>query len=132
MAVEEQLLDELRKIREILEPKEEPVVKEEKPKGFKAKTVHFKDDFVEFIKKYKVMGLAVAFIMALYLGELVKALVDDLIMPILSYIPGIDVIADWAVGPFLLGHFIAAFLTFIIVALVIFILVKITSKIGIE
>ena len=132
MAVEEKLLDELRRIREILEPKEEPIVEEEKPKGIKGKTIKLKDDFVDFIKKYKVMGLAVAFIMALYLGALVQALVSDLIMPILAYIPGIDVIADWAVGPFLLGHFITAFLTFIIVALVIFILVKITTKIGIE
>ena len=132
MAVEEQLLDELRKIRELLEPKEEPEVKEEKPKSFKASVIKFKDDFLGFIKKYKVMGLAVAFIMAIYLGELVKALVDDLVMPIFSYIPGIDVIADWAVGPFLFGHFIAAFLTFIIVAFVIFVLVKITSKLGIE
>ena len=132
MAVEEKLLDELRRIRELLEPKEEPLVEKEKPKGFKGKTVKIKDDFVDFIKKYKVMGLAVAFIMAIYLGGLVQALVDDLIMPILSYIPGIDVIADWAVGPFLLGHFIATLLTFIIVALVIFILVKLTTKIGID
>ena len=132
MAVEEKLLDELRRIREILEPKEEPKVEEEKPKGIKAKTFKFKDDFVDFIKKYKVMGLAVAFIMALYLGALVQALVADLIMPILTFIPGIGVIAEWAVGPFLLGHFITSLLTFIIVALVIFILVKIRTKIGIE
>ena len=132
MAVEEKLLDELRKIRELLEPKEEPVVEKVKTKGIKAKSAKFKDDFLEFIKKYKVMGLAVAFIMAIYLGGLVQALVDDLIMPILSYIPGIDVIADWAVGPFLFGHFIATFLTFIIVAFVIFVLVKLTTKIGID
>ncbi len=132
MTVEEKLLDELRRSREILEPKEEPVVEEKKPKGIKDKTIKLKDDFVDFIKKYKVMGLAVAFIIALYLGALVQARVADLIMPILSYIPGIGVIADWAVGPFLLGHFITAFLTFIIVAFVIFILVKVTTKIGIE
>ena len=132
MAIEEKLLDELRKIRELLEPKEEPVVEQKKPKGFKAKTIKVKDDFVDFIKKYRVMGLTVAFIMAIYLGGLVQALVDDLVLPILSYIPGIDVIADWAVGPFLLGHFLSAFLTFLIVALVIFLLVKATTKMGIE
>lgn len=132
MSVEEKLLDELVKIRELLEPKEEPKVVEKKPKGFKARSVKFKDDFLEFIKKYKVMGLAVAFIMALYLGELVKALVDDLIMPILQYM-GVGVsIATWQVGNFLIGHFISAFITFLIVALIIFILVKITAKIGID
>jgi len=132
MAVEEKLLDELVKIRQLLEPKEEPEIVEEKAKGLKARTAKVKDEFLEFIIKYKVMGLAVAFIMALYLGALVQALVDDLIMPILSYIPGIDVISTWAVGPFLLGHFIAALITFILVSVVIFILVKVTSKIGIE
>lgn len=132
IAVEEKLLDELVKIRQLLEPKEEPEIVEEKAKGLKARTAKVKDEFLEFIIKYKVMGLAVAFIMALYLGALVQALVDDLIMPILSYIPGIDVISTWAVGPFLLGHFIAALITFILVSVVIFILVKVTSKIGIE
>lgn len=132
MAIEEQLLDELRKIRELLEPKEEPTIPETKPKGIKARTIKFKDDFMEFIKKYKVMGLAVAFIMALYLGELVKSLVNDIIMPVFAYIPGIDKISDWVVGNFYIGNFIAAFLTFIIVALIIFILVKISTKLGIE
>ena len=130
-AVEEEILKELTKIRELLEPKEEP--KEEvKPKGVKGRTVKIKDDFLEFIKKYKVMGLAVAFIMALYLGELVKALVDDLIMPIITYLGVSGTIAEWTVGPFLIGHFISAFITFIIVAFVIFVLVRVTSKIGIE
>lgn len=132
MSVEEQLLDELRKIRELLEPKEEPEVVEEKPKGVKARTVRIKDDFVEFLKQYKVMGLAVAFIMAMYLGELVRALVDGLIMPILNYIGVEGQISEWTVGFFLIGQFLAALITFIIVAIVIFILVKITKKIGIE
>ncbi len=132
MAVEEKLLDELRKIRELLEPKEKPIIEKIKPKGFKDRSIRIKNEFLEFIKQYKVMGLAVAFILATYLGELVKALVTDLIMPILEYIPGVGVIADWAVGPFLFGHFIAAFITFLIVALVIFVLVKITTKIGVE
>ena len=131
MAVEEKLLEELTKIREILEPKPEPVV--EKPKGIKARVIGFKDDFVEFLKQYKVMGLAVAFIMALYLGELVKALVDGLIMPILNLLGVQGKIADWVVADyFLIGQFLSALITFLIVALVIFLLVKITKKIGIE
>jgi len=90
------------------------------------------NEFRDFLSKYKVMGMAVAFILGLYLGTLVKALVDDLIMPIVSLaIPGVE----WellVVGPFRVGHFIGALITFIIVALVIFILVKITKRYGIE
>ena len=78
------------------------------------------------------MGLAVAFILGLYLGALVKALVDDLIMPIITLaMPGIE----WellTVGPFRIGHFIGSLITFLIVAGVIFLLVKVTKKMGIE
>ncbi|MCP8313582.1 MAG: MscL family protein, partial [archaeon] len=80
----------------------------------------------------KVMGLAVAFILGLYLGALVQALVNDLIMPIIQLaMPGIQ----WElieVGPFRVGHFIGALITFILVAFVIFIIVKMTKRWEIE
>ncbi len=43
-------------------------------------------EFQVFLKTFKVMGMAVAFIVGLYLGALVKALVDDLIMPIIQFV----------------------------------------------
>jgi large conductance mechanosensitive channel len=115
------MLEELKRIRELLEPKPAPPP----PKGIW-------NEFTDFLSKYKVMGLAVAFIMGIYLGDLVKALVDDLIMPIVTLaMPGID----WetiVAGPFRVGHFIGALITFLIIAFVIFILVKITKKWGVE
>jgi len=89
-------------------------------------------EFVDFLSKYRVMGLAVAFIMGIYLGALVKALVDDLLMPVITLaIPGIQWEAIQA-GPFRIGHFIGALVTFLIIAFVIFALVKITKRWGIE
>jgi len=115
------MLEELRKIREAVELKPAPPP----PKGLWK-------EFMDFISKYKVMGLAVAFILGLYLGELVKALVNDLVMPIIQLaMPGIKW-EDIAAGPFRVGHFIGALITFAIVAFVIFILVKATTKMGIE
>ena len=120
MSKEDEMLEELRRIRELLEPKSAPPP----PKGLWS-------EFIDFFSKYKVMGLAVAFIMGIYLGDLVKALVDDLIMPIVTLaMPGIE----WeniVAGPFRVGHFIGASITFLIVAFVIFLLVKITKKWGI-
>lgn len=86
------------------------------------------------------MGLAVAFILAVYLGNLVKALVSDLVMPLVNlFMPDLpwETIALYPTdkspdGIFLVGHFTGELVTFIIVAFVIFILVKFTSKIGIE
>ncbi|MBD3191107.1 MAG: hypothetical protein GF308_10705 [Candidatus Heimdallarchaeota archaeon] len=135
---EEAILKELRTIREQLEPKEEPEeekVKEEKEEeGFTPKkaTKKFIDNFIDFLKKYQVMGLAVAFIMGIYLGNLVEALVNDLIMPILDFIPGLDTWNTFTAGPFLIGHFVNTLVTFMLIAFVIYLLVKLTSKMGLE
>ena len=121
---QDELLEELRKIRQLLEPKPAPPTPAP-PKGFV-------NEFKDFLSKYRVMGMAVAFILGLYLGSLVNALVNDLIMPIIELaMPGVEWEAITA-GPFRIGHFIGALITFLIVALVIFILVKITKRMGIE
>ena len=121
MSKENEMLEELKRIRELLEPKASPAP----PKGLWA-------EFLDFISKYKVMGLAVAFIMGIYLGELVKALVNDLIMPVIQLVmPGVAW-EEITVGPFRIGHFIGALITFLIITFVIFMLVKMTKKWGIE
>lgn len=78
------------------------------------------------------MGLAVAFILGIYLGTLVQALVTDLIMPIVDLaIHGVK----WQyirMGPFEIGSFFRVLVTFLVVALVIFLLVKLTAKAGIK
>ncbi len=120
---DDEILEELRRIRILLEPK--PAPPPPPPKGLWA-------EFKDFVSKYKVMGMAVAFILGLYLGALVKALVDDLIMPIIELaMPGISwETIEW--GPFRVGHFIGAVITFLIIAFVIFLLVKMTKRWGIE
>ncbi|MDH5460403.1 MAG: MscL family protein [Candidatus Bathyarchaeota archaeon] len=123
MSKEDKMLEELKRIRELLEPKPAPPP----PKGLW-------NEFMDFISKYKVMGLAVAFIIGIYLGALVQALVTYLIMPIITLILPSDVSLDVQIGPatFGVGSFIDALITFIIVAFVIFIIVKVTKKWGIE
>lgn len=122
MSKEDQMLEELKRIREAVEPAPPP------PPEKKNLWQEFKD----FLKEYKVMGLAVAFIMALYLGRLISQLVGSFITPILSII---FVTLGWEVppiAPFTPTLFIQELITFLIVAFVIFILVKITSRLGIE
>jgi large conductance mechanosensitive channel len=130
MSKEDKMLEELRKIRQLLEPKPAPPTPPPK-KGLW-------NEFMDFLSKYKVMGLAVAFIMAVYLGLLVQALVTDFILPIIGIATaGVNFVDAFYQIPntnqkFLYGHFLGALITFIIVAFVIFILVKITKKWGIE
>jgi len=138
------MLEELRKIREAVEPKPAPPPPPP-PKGLW-------NEFMDFISKYKVMGLAVAFIMGVYLGALVNALVKDLVMPIIGLaIPGLGNLATFKVpvppttldssgNPptgyvgqlFGVGDFLVALITFVIVAFVIFLMVKVTKRWGIE
>lgn len=95
------------------------------PKGFI-------DEFMEFLKKYQVIGLAVAVIIGAAAGKLVTAMVNDIIMPIVAVlVPG----GDWKtsvleVGPikFLVGDFVGVLIDFIIIALVIFLVVKFIMK----
>ncbi len=92
----------------------------------------FMQEFMDFLNKYGVIGLAVAFVMGAAVTKLVTALVTDLIMPIIgAVIPG----GDWrsailAVGniKFLVGDFVGALIDFIIIAFVIFIIVKSITK----
>ncbi len=129
MSKDDKMLEELRRIREALEPKPAPPPPPP-PKGMRA-------EFMDFLSKYKVMGLAVAFILGLYLGALVQALVTDLVMPIIGIpLSGLGDLSTLTVvlanQNFLVGHFIGTLITFIIVAFVIFIIVKITKRMGIE
>jgi len=129
LAKDEEMLEELKKIRALLEPKPAPPAPPKK-KGLWA-------EFIDFLSTYKVLGLAVAFILGLYLGGLVQALVKDFVMPLIGLvIPGMDNLATMSVAvgsqQFGVGDFLVALITFIIVAFVIFLIVKVAKKWGID
>jgi large conductance mechanosensitive channel len=85
-------------------------------------------EFMDFLHEYKVMGLAVAFIMALAANTLIKSLVDNIIMPIITpFIPG----GGWEtsvlyLGPIALkwGAFLGAVIYFLILAWAVFLIAK--------
>ena len=126
MSVDEQILEELRKIREAVEPKPSPPP----PKGLWA-------EFIDFIGKAGVLGLAVGFIMGTYIGRVVSALVQDIIMPIPgAMIPGGDwrkAVASLPIGAgmnFAVGDFVGVIVDFLIVAGVVFLIAKYAGKMG--
>ncbi len=127
MPKEDEMLKELKQIRELLT--EKPTPPSPPPKGLW-------NEFKAFIENYKVMGLAVAFIMGVYLGLLVQSLAKDLILPVIGLVLPVSDLASlqYTVGEqnFGIGNFLVALITFIIVAFVIFILVKVTKKWGIK
>ena len=121
---QDKILEELQRIREALEPKPAPPPPPA-PKGFMNK-------FMAFLSKYGVVGLAIAVIIGGAAGSLVSALVADILMPIITFfIPG----GEWqyatlTLGPIVLsiGHFVGVLIDFLIIAVVVFILMKQIEK----
>jgi large conductance mechanosensitive channel len=85
-------------------------------------------EFKEFLKEYKVMGIAVGIVMGLATVALVNSLVSKIIMPIITpFIPGgAWETATLTIGPVVLswGAFLGAVINFVIIAFVIFIIAK--------
>lgn len=104
----------------------------------------FFEDFINFIKKGNVLDLAVGLIIGTAFNAIVKSLVNDMLMPIIGLIGGVNV-ADAAVElvpavvengeivtPAVMlkyGAFIQSIIDFLLVALTIFVVVKVLSGI---
>lgn len=120
----EKLLEHVKAIRESMEPKP-AAPSPPAPKGFVA-------EFQAFLSKYGVIGLAIAVIIGGAAGKLVSSLVADILMPIVTFfIPG----GAWreatlTIGPIVLmiGSFIGNVIDFLIIAIVVFIIMKQLEK----
>lgn len=92
----------------------------------------FNQEFMDFLQKYQVIGLAVAFVIGTAATKLVNSTVNDIIMPIIAVLVpgGAWRTATFDIGPlkFLLGDYIGAIIDFVIIALVIFLIVKYIMK----
>ena len=85
-------------------------------------------EFKEFIARGNVIDMAIGIIMGSAFTAIVKSLVDDILMPIVSGLTaGVnyeDITVDIAGASLKLGNFINAIISFIIIAFVMFLLVK--------
>ena len=89
-------------------------------------------EFKEFLREYKVIGLAVALIIGLASVALIKSVVDNLIMPLITpFIPG----GAWQTAVFKLGSIVigwgallGAIINFIVIAFVVFLIAKYALK----
>lgn len=118
------ILEEVKAIKELSTPAPVPPAPPA-PKGFF-------EEFSAFLSKYGVVGLAVAVIIGGAAGRLVSALVSDILMPIITFfIPsGAWQEATLSLGPIVLlvGHFVAAVIDFLIIAFVVFWIMKAIEK----
>ncbi|HRN70348.1 MAG TPA: MscL family protein [Candidatus Woesebacteria bacterium] len=85
--------------------------------------------FLHFIREQGVVGLAIGFILGGSVAKVVSAIVEDLINPILGLILGSTKGLEGAYLPFfgariMYGHFLAVLLDFVIIAAVVYFVIK--------
>lgn len=81
-------------------------------------------EFKEFISKGNVLDLAVGVIIGAAFGKIVTSLTDDIIMPVVGLALGHVDFSDIVAGPMKIGLFINAVINFLIIAFIIFMIVK--------
>lgn len=89
-------------------------------------------EFMDFLKEYKIIALAIAFIMGVAATAVITALVNYIIMPIITaFIPG----GEWQKATIQLGTiviswgaFLGALINFIIIAFVVFLIAKVVMR----
>lgn len=85
-------------------------------------------EFHQFVREYKVLSLAIAFVIGAAATGLVQTVVNQLFMPIItSFIPGgAWQTATWKVGRAMIGWgpLLSSLINFIAVAVVVFLLAK--------
>lgn len=90
-------------------------------------------EFKEFISRGSVMDLAVGVIVGAAFTNIVKSLVHNLINPLLGLFLGkidlSDIVFSVGAAHFKVGSFINAVINFLIIAFVVFLLVKAISKV---
>lgn len=97
----------------------------------KVKNNHY--EFLDFLKNYKVIELAIGVVIGNAVKDLVSSIAQDLIMPIVGIFTPSGSWKNIAINilgsDFKIGNFISASLDFVIVAVVVFIVVKKLLKI---
>jgi large conductance mechanosensitive channel len=92
----------------------------------------FIKDFQDFVIKGNIFDLAVAVIMGGAFGKVVDSLIKDVITPAILEptikASGAKDLESWVVGAAKLGLFISNIITFIVIAFVIFLMVRAMAK----
>lgn len=85
---------------------------------------NFLHEFKQFAMRGNVVDLAVGVIIGGAFGKIISSIVGDLIMPAIGLVLGVIDFKAIRLGPVAVGNFIQTSLDFIIVAFIIFLVVK--------
>lgn len=87
-------------------------------------------EFREFVNKGNLVEIAVAFVLGVAFASVVTSFTEDIINPIIGKVMTVDNLSNWVVADIRIGAFLVATLNFIIVALVMFLIIKAYNRIS--
>jgi large conductance mechanosensitive channel len=85
-------------------------------------------EYKAFLFRGNLLDLAVAFILGVSFNAIVQSLANDIIMAGIAGIFGLERVEEIAIGPMLIGKFLAAVISFVIVAAVLFAIIKAAER----
>lgn len=101
-------------------------------KNGRAKAGGFLKDFSDFLMKGNVVDLAVAVVIGGAFGKIVTSLIEDVITPAVlnpaMKKAGVDELSKLAINGIKYGSFLAAVMNFVVIAFVIFLLIRAIEK----
>ena len=107
------------------------MAKNEKLDKIKGKSKGFFGEFKDFILRGNVMDMAIGVIIGGAFQGIVSALTEDFINPLINSIGGAEVqgkLKIWGGQALNWGHFVTAIINFLIMALVLFLMLKAVNK----
>ena len=81
-------------------------------------------EFRDFINRGNLVDIAVAFVMGIAFAAVITSFTNDVINPIIAKIFDVQDLAEWIVWDIRIGAFLTAIVNFLIVAIVMFFVVK--------
>jgi large conductance mechanosensitive channel len=85
-------------------------------------------EYKAFLFRGNLLDLAVAFILGAAFNTVVQSLANDVIMAGVAGIFGLESVAEITLGPMLIGLFLAAVISFVIIATVLFMIIKAAAR----
>ncbi len=89
---------------------------------------NFLHEFKQFVNRGNVMDLAIGLAIGTAFQKIVSSLVNDVIFPAFAPVLNVGDFSTWAWGTVMIGSFIKAFVDFVIIALAIFMVVKLMNR----
>jgi large conductance mechanosensitive channel len=81
-------------------------------------------EYKDFINRGNLVDIAIAFVMGVAFAAVINSLTNHIINPIIAKIFNVQNLAEWIVWDIRIGSFLVAIINFLIVAFVMFLVVK--------